>query len=52
MNAHIYNAAVVVGLAMVGVGIGLRSVPDALTVVGALVLILTMYGARVATRRG
>lgn len=52
MNAIIYNVAVVVGLVLVGVGIGLRSVPDALTVVGALVLILTTYGAHLATRRG
>jgi hypothetical protein len=53
MNPHVYNASVVVGLALVGVGIGLRNgLPDALAVVGALVLLITAFGAHLATRRG
>lgn len=53
MNALIYNVAVVVGLVMVGVGVGMQAgVAAALTVVGALVLTLTTYGAHLMTRRG
>jgi len=53
MNALIYNVAVVVGLLLVGVGVGLNcGIADALTVVGALVLTLTAFGAHLMTRRG
>jgi hypothetical protein len=51
MNALIYNVALVVGLVLVGVGIGLQcGVASALVVVGLLVLILSMFTAHIASR--
>jgi hypothetical protein len=50
-NAIIYDVSLVVGLAMVGAGIDLAyGLPSALAVVGALVLILAMFTAHLASR--
>lgn len=50
MNALVYNLALLLGLALVGVGAALWSVPAALVVVGLLIVALTVYGAHLATR--
>jgi hypothetical protein len=51
MNALIYNIALVVGLVLIGVGVGMQcGVAAALTVVGVVVLICTMYTAHIALR--
>lgn len=53
VNALIYNVAVFVGVLFVGVGVGMeKGVAHALTVVGGLVIALTLFGALIATRRG
>lgn len=51
MNALVYNVALTLGLALVGVGSWLRfGAPVALLIVGALVLGLTLFGAFIARR--
>ena len=45
MNAITYNAALLAGLAMIGAGVGMVSIPAALASVGALIIALTMLGA-------
>lgn len=51
MNALAYNVALVLGIALVGAGAGLRyGIPVALIAVGALVLGLTLFGAFIARR--
>lgn len=51
MNALIYNVALVVGLVLVGAGVGLQcGLAAALVVVGALVLICSMFTAHIASR--
>lgn len=52
MNALVYNVALALGLATVGVGVALRfGIPDALITVGALVVGLTLFGAFIARGR-
>lgn len=51
MNAIVYNVALLLGLVLVGVGVGLRfGVPDAFMTLGALILGLTAFGAFISTR--
>jgi hypothetical protein len=45
MNAITYNASMAAGLALIGVGVGMVSVPAALVVVGGLVIGLTLAAA-------
>nr|WP_198047975.1 hypothetical protein [Cupriavidus taiwanensis] len=51
MTAITYNLALAIGLALVGAGVALVSVPAALTTVGALVIALTLFGAAMARRK-
>lgn len=46
MNPRVFNACLAAGLALVGVGVGLVSVPAALIVMGFLVIGLTLYVLR------
>lgn len=51
MNALIYNVALVIGLLLVGVGVGMQyGLALALVVAGATVLVCTMYTAHIAMR--
>jgi hypothetical protein len=51
MNPLIYDISLVVGLALIGAGTGLNyGLATALTIVGALVLILSMFTAHLASR--
>jgi hypothetical protein len=45
MNALTYNASLLAGLAMIGGGFALVSVPAALIVTGSLIVGLTILGA-------
>lgn len=50
-NAIIYDVSLVCGLALVGTGVGLSyGLASALAVVGALVLVLAMFTAHLASR--
>ncbi|WP_164982169.1 hypothetical protein [Burkholderia pseudomallei] len=51
MNALVWNLTLIAGVTLIGVGVGLSDgVPRALIVVGALVLVLNVVTAFVATR--
>lgn len=50
MNAKVYNAAMLVGVLLVSVGAGMIYVPAGLITGGALVLALTIAGAKLAGR--
>ncbi len=51
MNRIVYNAALLVGMGLVGAGVGLElGVPRALQVSGGLVLVLTLVGAWIGSR--
>lgn len=52
MNPTVYNISILVGLGLIGSGVALVSVPAALVTVGALVIGLTVFGARLASRKG
>jgi hypothetical protein len=52
MNSTVYNISVLVGIALVGGGVALVCVPAALVTVGALVIGLTVFGARMSSRKG
>jgi hypothetical protein len=53
MNALVFNIALLVGVVLIGVGVGLDAgVPRALATVGALVIGLTYGTAYIATRKG
>jgi hypothetical protein len=45
MNAITYNASMAAGLALIGAGVGMVSVPAAMVVVGGLVIGLTLTAA-------
>lgn len=45
MNALTYNASLLAGIAMIGGGVAMVSVPAALVTVGTLVVGLTIIGA-------
>jgi hypothetical protein len=45
MNALTYNASLLAGLAMIGGGVAMVSVPAALVTVGVLVVGMTIFGA-------
>ncbi|MDB5937535.1 MAG: hypothetical protein JWQ01_4879 [Massilia sp.] len=45
MNALTYNASLLAGLAMIGGGVAMVSVPAALITVGVLVVSMTIFGA-------
>lgn len=44
-----FNVAMALGVALIGIGVGLVSVPWALVTVGALMIALTLF---IAVRRG
>lgn len=50
MTPIVYNASLLVGVLLVSVGAGLVYLPAGLITAGALVLGLTMVGARMAGR--
>ena len=50
MNPLTYNASLLIGIALIGAGLALLSIPVALTVVGALVLAFTVFGALIARK--
>ncbi|AFR18477.1 hypothetical protein ISF62_18265 [Burkholderia pseudomallei] len=53
MSALAWNLALLVGIAMIGIGVGMSDgIPRALVVVGALVLAFNVVSAFVATRKG
>jgi hypothetical protein len=52
MNGFTYNISMLIGVALVGTGVGMVSVPAALVTVGGLVIILTFAGAYLAGRKG
>ena len=52
MNALVYNASIALGIALIGGGVAMVSVPGALVAVGALIIALAMFGAAISTRRG
>lgn len=51
MNDRVYDVANLIGLLLIGIGTGLLSVPAALIVVGALIIILTIIGRFLWWRR-
>lgn len=51
MNALVYNASIALGIALIGGGVALVSVPGALVAVGALILALTVFGAFISRGR-
>lgn len=52
MNPKIYDISLLVGIALIGGGVAMVSVPAALMTVGALVIGLTIFGAMMFGRRG
>lgn len=50
MNVMIYNVSMLAGLALIGTGVALVSVPAALVAVGGLVICLTLAGARMSRK--
>ena len=48
MDARIYNGSLLAGLAMVGGGVAVFSVPASLIATGLLLIGLTLFGARIA----
>ena len=53
MNAIVYNVALLLGLALIAFGVGAScGIPCACVVVGTLVIVLTLVGATLSTRRG
>ena len=52
MKASVYNVAVACGVALISVGAGMVYLPAGLITGDALVLVLTIAGARIAGRAG
>jgi len=52
MKASVYNVSVACGVALISVGAGMVYLPAGLITGGALVLVLTIAGARIAGRAG
>lgn len=52
MNPTVYNISMLTGLGLIGGGVAMVSVPAALVSVGALMIGLTVFGARMASRKG
>lgn len=53
MTSTIYNASIAAGLALIAGGVAQAvSVPAAMIVAGSLVIGLTVFGARLANRKG
>lgn len=52
MNPTVYNFSMLAGLGLIGGGIAMVNVPAALVTVGSLVIGLTVFGARLASRKG
>lgn len=52
MHRHVYNACVLLGWALVSVGAGMVYLPAGLIAAGALLLVLTLFGARLAAIGG
>lgn len=48
MNRHVYNACMLIGWALISGGAGLVYLPAGLIAGGALLLALTLFGARMA----
>lgn len=51
MTAKAYNVALVIGLALIGVGVGMVNLPAAFVTVGALVIALTLFAVLALRRR-
>ena len=51
MNPIVYNLALVIGVALIGVGIGMQSIPRALVAVGVVIILLNLFTALIATRK-
>lgn len=51
MNKIIYDLSLLVGVLLVGGGVAMFSVGAALITVGALIIGLTVFGARLTSRR-
>lgn len=52
MNAITYNLAIAAGVALTGFGTWQINRPAGLIVTGALVIVLTIFGACLASRKG
>jgi hypothetical protein len=52
MNRHVYNACMLCGWALISAGAGLVYLPAGLITAGALLLVLTLFGARMAAMAG
>lgn len=52
MSARVYNTALLAGVLLVSGGAGMVYLPAGLITAGALVLALTVFGARIAGRAG
>jgi uncharacterized membrane protein HdeD (DUF308 family) len=50
MNMLTYNVSLLVGVAMIGAGVALVSMPAALITVGAMVVGLTLLGATLSRK--
>jgi hypothetical protein len=50
MNRHVYNFSLISGWALVSSGVGMVHLPSGLIVAGSLLLVLTLYGARLAAK--
>lgn len=48
MNRHVYNGSILAGVLLVSAGAGMVYLPAGLITAGALVLALTLVGARMA----
>ncbi|WP_155626368.1 hypothetical protein [Burkholderia diffusa] len=50
MSPLTYNASLLTGIALIGSGLALISIPAALAAVGTLVLTFTVFGALIARK--
>jgi hypothetical protein len=51
MSQLTYNISLLAGTALIGIGVGMVSVPAALVTVGGLVISLTLFGAFLSRKR-
>lgn len=50
MNPTVYNISLLAGLGLIGVGVGMVSVPAALVTVGSLVIGLTVFAVSIGRK--
>lgn len=50
MNAKTYNISMLAGLALIGAGVGMVSVPAAMVTVGGLVILLTLAATNLSRK--